>query len=387
MPRTRASALFRQTFGGPPEVVAAAPGRVNLIGEHVDYAEGFVLPIAIERSTAVAIRRAPAGAPSRAVSEVTGEESFDLPTARGPLPSRSWANYVLGPMRELIDGGQARACNVDVAVASDVPLGGGVSSSAALEVAAALAYRELAGGTSDRLAIARLCQRAEHRYAGTPCGIMDMTVSACATLGHALLIDCRSLALRHVRLPASAIVLVFDSGVRHRLSDGGYASRRDAVERAADALGVGTLRDASPDAVARARDDGRLDADAAAKARHVTTEIARTIAAADALDAGDLAAFGRLMYESHASLRDDFRVSIGELDALVEAAADAPGVYGARMTGGGFGGSAIALVDRERADAAQAFIGDAFRRRFGRQPATFATAAAGGATVAPYVHG
>lgn len=376
----RVRALFRERFGGEPRTVARAPGRVNLIGEHVDYADGVVLPMAIERDTAVAMRAA--SGRSTIVSDRAGEAAFDLRAQESPLPDRAWANYALGPMRELIARGIG-GTNVDVAIASDVPVGGGVSSSAALEVSVAVAYAALHGarpeecGALDGVGIARLCQRAEWRFAGTPCGIMDMMVSASARAGHAMLLDCRTLEVRHLPMPADATVLVVDSGVRHRLSDGGYAARRCAVETAAQRLGVLALRDAT---VADVKASGLGEPERSA-ALHVTTEIERTIAAGDALRTGDLTRFGRLMCESHASLRDRFRVSVSEIDTIVDAACACSGVFGARLTGGGFGGCAIALVERPRVRHAVATVVDRFARRFGRRPASFATGAGAGAGV------
>ncbi len=365
--------LFASRFGPAPAQVAEAPGRVNLIGEHVDYAEGFVLPMAIERSTAVALR--PSSGPTRIVSEGFGEVVLASTQPIQPLAGDgAWANYVLGPLRELHDLGLALP-ELEIAVASDVSPGGGVSSSAALEVATTVAALAIAGRTLDGLAIARLCQRAEHRYAGTPCGIMDMTVSANARAGHALLLDCRSLAMRHVPMPAGATLLVVDSGVRHRLSEGGYASRRKAVEDAATRLGVKTLRDATPAMLGAVE----LPEESARCARHVISEIGRTVEAAEALAAGDVRRFGQLMAASHASLRDDFRVSVEELDLIVATALALPGVHGARMTGGGFGGAAIVLAEDAATASVRAAIEAAFRQRFGRAPTAFATHAAAGA--------
>ncbi|MFO0826806.1 MAG: galactokinase [Phycisphaerales bacterium] len=371
--------LFREHFHAEPSAVAVAPGRVNLIGEHVDYAEGFVLPIAIDRATAVAARLAASQSASTFVSRGVGIFTIDLTRPFEPVRGdASWANYVLGPLRELMDFGH-RIGNVELAIASDVPLGGGLSSSAALEVAVTVATLALLGASMDGLALARLCQRAEHRFPGTPCGIMDMTASANARAGHALLLDCRSLAIEHVPLPSGVEVLIVDSGVRHRLSDGGYAARRSAVEEAARRLGVRTLRDATTATVEAAGFEPEL----LRRARHVTSEIARTIDAAAALRGGDAPAFGRLMTLSHASLRDDFGVSVPELDAIVDALLSAPGVFGARLTGGGFGGSAIALVEGGLAAKAGAIASAAFARRFGRAPVSFVTSAAAGAALVP----
>lgn len=365
-------------MGREPAAVASAPGRVNLVGEHVDYAEGLVLPMAIDRRTAVAI--APAAGRSRIRSsgfDASWEGRLDTGVASlaADHPA-SWANYVLGPLDELRLLGLA-AGEFDCAIESSVPAGGGVSSSAALEVAVATAVLALAGKTLDGMRLAELCQRAEHRFPKTPCGIMDMAVSANARAGHALLIDCRDLHLTHVPMPSDAELLVVDSGVRHRLSDGGYASRRDAVERAAAALGVRSLRDATIEMVKTLVHDPGV----ARRARHVVSEISRTRDAAAALVAGDHGRFGELMIASHCSLRDDFEVSVPEVDTIVEAAIGTAGTYGARISGGGFGGCAIALVKRGAAPVVTAAIGAAFRERFGRSPQAFTTTASEGARV------
>ncbi|MDZ4830634.1 MAG: galactokinase [Phycisphaerae bacterium] len=373
--RDRAIALFQQHFDGRPTFVARAPGRVNLIGEHVDYADGFVLPIAIDRATFVAVR--PTQASSTFVSDAIGRFSVDV---RSPLTSQfgadAWANYVLGPISELIAAGVTLP-NVELAIASDVPLGGGLSSSAALEVAVTLAMLAIGGADMSAIDIAMLCQRAEHRFAGTPCGIMDMMTSMSARPGHAILLDCRSLGIEHVPLPSDVAVLVVDSGVRHRLSDGGYAARRAAVEEAARRMGLQALRDATTAMV----EESALDNDLLRRARHVTSEIARTRLGAAALRVGDVRRFGQYMVESHASLGDDFGVSVPEVDAIVDAALSCDGVYGARMTGGGFGGSAVVLVKRARAAAAIDVIRAAFSERFRRAPDAFVTGARAGAEI------
>jgi galactokinase len=364
-------------------VVASAPGRVNLIGEHVDYAEGLVLPMAIDRRTAVSM--AWADRESSIASEgLPGVWRGSLAGAIDPIrqpsstgePDWHWVNYVLGPLAELRRVGIPLA-EIDCTIASDVPLGGGVSSSAALEVAVATALLGLTGRSLDHLTLARLCQSAEHRFAGTPCGIMDMTVSAGARAGHALLIDCRTLELRHVPMPGAASIIVFDSGVRHRLSDGGYASRRSAVEGAARALGVPALRDATLDAVNRAQ----LEPAVRRRARHVVSEIARTAEAAEALAEGNLSRCGALMRASHVSLRDDFEVSVPELDAIVDAANAVQGTHGARLTGGGFGGCAVALVESQACPTVIAAVGRECLERFGREPAWFVTTASDGARI------
>ena len=377
----RAERFFHDRFGGSPAVIGIAPGRVNLIGEHVDYAEGFVLPMAIERHTAVAMR--PCAKPSLLVSEGYGDVwSGDLRVGieRVADPRSAWANYVIGPIAALADRG-VPITNIECAVVSDVPIGGGVSSSAALEVATIRALLAMACVEIDGMGVATLAQWAEHRYAGTPCGIMDMAISANARAGHAMLLDCRTLERRHVPLPEGCELAIIDSGVRHRLNDGGYATRRAMVEEAAARLGVRTLRDATLVDLERAG----LEATLHRRARHVISEIARTLEAAEALSDGNVERFGRLMAASHASLRDDFEVSVPELDWIVEEACATDGVLGARMTGGGFGGSAVVLARRGVMPAAIERIMHRYTAEGGQAGTSFGTwltsAAAAGASV------
>ena len=320
----RARALHRRAFGCDSDCVARASGRVNLIGDHVDYAGGAVLPMALPESTFVAASLAPRDAME---SEWRGDAG--------------WSRYAAGVLHELRAAGIA-VPSVALAVASDLPVGAGLSSSAALEVAVARAALALAGRTLPPGEIALLCQRAEHVHAGTPCGIMDQWCVAHAEPGEAMLLDCATLAWRRVSIPQALSVEIVDSRVRHALRDGGYASRRADVEEAARALGVGLLA-ALP--ASRWPEIDALPPRIARRARHVVRETARVHLAVDALSDGDFPRFGALLFESHASLRDDFDVSTPELDAIVEAARRS-GALGARMTGGGFGGSAIVVRAR-----------------------------------------
>jgi galactokinase len=334
---------FAESFGAAPAVVTIAPGRVNLIGEHTDYNGGFVLPMPIDRFTAVAAARRAKG-PSRILS--TAEEGIVTVDLAGALAARppgapgAWANLVIGVADALRRRG-ATPIEADLAIAGSVPIGAGLSSSASLAVAAAEALERLAGFVQPPLERARCGQEAEHRFAGTPCGLMDQLAIVFGRRGEATLIDCRSLAMRRVPLPAGAAIIVADSGVRRSLADGAYAERRAACAEAAAQLGVPSLRDA------RRTDLPGLPAPLRAVAEHVVDENRRTLRAAAMLRRGDLSRAGALMFESHASLRDLFRVSCPELDAIVECAArcrDAGrGVFGARMTGAGFGGCAIVL--------------------------------------------
>ena len=347
-----AEALFRSTFGGVADGVWAAPGRVNLIGEHVDYAGGLVLPFALPYVTVVAVRVRGDGI-LHAVSTHTGE------SWRGPLDGvaaghpAGWAAYVAGVVWALRRSGHLTAgTGFDVAVHSTVPVGSGLSSSAALECAFALAVADLAGLPTDdagRRPLIAASILAENEIAGASTGGMDQSVAMLARPGQALLLDCRGGATRHVPLDfdaAGARLVVIDTNAPHRLVDGQYGNRRATVEKACADLGVATLRDvADADAAVAA-----LSSPAAQRVRHVLGEIRRVREVADLLDRGRIADIGDALNRSHASLRDDYEVSSIELDSAVDAALEA-GAWGARMTGGGFGGSAIALAPADQVDA------------------------------------
>jgi galactokinase len=377
--RVDAAALhleFRERHGREPRLFQA-PGRVNLIGEHTDYHDGFVLPMAMDRGTLVAAA-ARDDRRLRIRSVDAGEErEFDLDDP--PVERRGdWLDYVEGVAREM-EAGVGRLRGADLLVHGDVPVGAGLSSSASLEVALARALLSLSGRRAARGRVARLCQAAEHRFVGTRCGIMDQLTAASGRAGHALLIDCRSLRTVPIPLPADrASVLVCHSGVRHRLASSGYNDRRAESEAALRAIAPDrrALRDVGPAEV----ESASLEPMLRRRARHVVGEIERTRRGARALRAGDLEAFGTLMIESHHSLRDDYQVSTPELDALVEAALGRPGVYGSRMTGGGFGGCTVTLVRPAAAAAAGAAMESVFEGRFGRKPAWFVTCAADGAS-------
>jgi galactokinase len=317
-----------------------APGRVNLIGEHTDYNDGFVMPVAIDRWVWIALRSRP---DRRVVVEALDfAESVELDLdalAHGPP---AWAEYLRGVAERLAAEGHALR-GIDAVLAGDVPIGAGLSSSAALELAAARAFAAASQIPWDPRRMAVLAQQAENEWVGVRCGVMDPMISAGGIEGHALLIDCRSLATRPVPIPAEVTVVVLDTSTRRGLVDSAYNERRAQCEQAAGAFGVRALRDVS-EARLRAEGGARLDETILRRARHVVTENARTLAAAVALQRGDLEALARVMDASHASLRDDFEVSSPALDAIVAAARSAPGCIGARMTGAGFGGCAVAAV-------------------------------------------
>jgi len=377
----RASATFRARFGRAPAHLVAAPGRVNLIGEHTDYNDGFVLPMAIERDTAIAA--APVDGTVATVFSAGLRESATVDLAQPLEPSRpAWTNYIRG----VIAGFQREGITVpafQAVIESDVPPGGGLASSAALEVAAATFFEALCRRSLDPSRKARLCQRAEHEFAGVPSGIMDQLTSVTAVAGHALLIDCRSFAVTPVPMADSSIaILIVNTQVRHDLASGEYARRRAECEEAARFLGVPALRDATLASLTSSRTG--LDATLVTRARHVISENQRTVDAAAALTAGDWSRMGSLMYASHASLRDDYEVSCRELDAVVEIAAgigEAEGIYGCRMTGGGFGGSAVCLVKSDAVIAAGDAISRDYERRIGHAPELFVSRPGPGARI------
>jgi galactokinase len=366
-----------------PEIVVLAPGRVNLIGEHVDYNDGFVLPMAINRQVVLA-------------GNLTGDRTATLFSAaqdqvvRIPLddpPERgepSWANYVRG----VIAGFHERGLPVPgfaAAIEADLPLGGGLSSSAALEVATCRFLEALTGQALAELDVIRLCQRAEHVFARVPCGIMDQYIVTAARRDHALLLDCQSLEARHVPLPSHEVALVITHcGTAHELGKGEYARRRADCERAARALGIASLRAATASDLASQAT--RLDALALRRARHVIDEIDRTRRFAESLVRADWAAAGELMYASHASLRDDYEVSCAELDALVDIARELGrprGVYGARLTGAGFGGCTVTLVQPSEARSVRDRLVTEYHARTGIAAQCFLSPPAAGARRLP----
>jgi len=375
---------YTEVFGARPEWVAAAPGRVNLIGEHTDYNAGFVFPLAIERYVVIAGGRplTPAAEDRVQVHSSLLGETAEFSLTRLEPQRRDWTSYLRGAIAGCLDRGMAPG-PLNLLVDSKVPLGGGLSSSAALEVATATLIEAVSGRTLDPVDKARLCQKAEHEYAGMPCGIMDQFSSALGAEGKLLLIDCRSETAELIPLDDPDVaVLVINSNVKHELTGSEYPERRSQCEQAAKLLGVAALRDVSSSQLEAA--EGRLEPLLYRRARHVVGEIERTLRASRALQAGEWPLVGELMYASHASLRDDYEVSCPELDVLVELAHDIGadgGVIGARMTGGGFGGCIVALVrsGREREIAEQ--IGAGYSARTGIEATAFVTKPARGAHI------
>jgi len=368
----RISDAFHARYGRPPAALTEAPGRVNLIGEHVDYNDGLVLPFAIERSVICAWAPRDDDAVCAYSLDFDEHARFDL-RGIGHAGPGAWSNYVRG-VALAIAGAHPLPHGLDLAIAGDVPLGAGLSSSAAIEVAVAAAFRDAYALPIDGVTLARLCQRAENEFVGVQSGIMDQFASALSRADHALLIDCRSLAYRPVPLPltsAGLAIVIANSAVRRQLAASAYNERRrecaDAVALLAGRLGRGirSLRDVSHNDL----ESAQLSDVLLRRARHVVSEIARVAAAADALERGDFTALGGLMRESHLSLRNDYEVSSAELDLLAGLATAQDYVLGARLTGAGFGGCTVNLV---AADAVPSFATDViapYRARTGL-PAT-----------------
>lgn len=382
---------FGQVFGRPPQGIAFAPGRVNLVGEHTDYNDGFVLPMGVERGIALAY--------ASRTDDVLRVHSADVPQTRDLLltqlrhrvtnePDRrgqrgGWFAYVAGVAWAML-GAAMEIGGADIALVSDLPMGAGLSSSAALEVGIARALAAASNVEWDPRAAALLAQRAEREFAGVACGIMDQLAVASAREGHALLIDCRSLETRDVPLPNGMTVVVFDSGVKRDLATSAYNDRRASCERVVDAVRarhphVLALRDVSRAMLEEVQ--GAVAADDYRRALHVIEENPRPAALAEALRTGDLQAAGRTMLDSHASLRDLYAVSTPELDALVDAASSQPGCYGARLTGAGFGGCIVAIADTPAVESLVAAVTEAYRGRCGRETRAVVTRASAGARI------
>ncbi|MFK0228303.1 galactokinase [Streptomyces sp. NPDC090303] len=373
------AAGFEALYGAAPEGVWAAPGRVNLIGEYTDFNDGFVLPLALPHTAVAAVSRRDDGVLRLHSADVDGGVVQLAVDALEPLSGGGWAAYPAGVAWALREAGHP-VTGADVHLASTVPTGAGLSSSAALEVVTALALNDLFGLGLSRPELARIAQRAENAFVGVPCGVMDQMASACAREGHALHLDTRDLSYRQVPFDLAREglrLLVVDTRVKHALGDGAYAERRAGCEAGARALGVRTLREVSaahlPASLARLSDGTVLR-----YVRHVVSDNARVERTLALLDAGDTRAVGPVLTEGHASLRDDLRVSCPELDLVVETA-NAAGALGARMTGGGFGGSAVVLVDAERAGAVSAAVEQAFATAGHTAPGIFPAVPAAGA--------
>jgi galactokinase len=371
---------FVQTFGaGGTLHVVRAPGRVNLIGEHTDYNDGFVFPMAIEPHVTIVFRGRTDGKvrlASTVFPDQIAEFSVEEKISRG---EPKWANYSKGIAAMLIEAGFELA-GMDAMLSNTLPMGGGLSSSAALEVGTGRALLSVAGKTIDDQKLALLSQKAEHEFALVPCGIMDQTIVAAGRAGSAMLLDCRDLSKKFIPIdPAALRVVIVNSMVKHELSGGEYAERRRQCEEGAAFFKVKALRDVTMQQVTAAK--GKLPEIVFNRCRHVVGEISRTTEAAEQLIARNFNRVGELMVASHNSLRDDYEVSTPELDYLVEQSMKVPGVYGARMTGGGFGGCIVALVQPDRVDALTTHLNTVYPQKVGKKPEIFVTTATDGAKV------
>jgi len=380
----RAAEQFANKFGRGPRWIVAAPGRVNIIGEHVDYNDGLVLPMAIERYTVMAADR-----PTKDTKQIhllsTGYHQpavIALTQPLKPFPKGTWTNYPAG----VVAGFLARGINpggLDVLLHSTVPLGCGLSSSAALEVCTATLIETVTGKKIDPVEKALLCQKAENEFAGVPCGIMDQFISVLGRENHLLLLDCRSRRTELVPMnDPSVTVLIVNTNVKHDLGGSEYSVRRKQCETAAKILGVSSLRDATPNSLEQAW--GRMDEVIYRRARHVISEIERVAYAAEGVRASNWPTVGQLMYASHDSLRDNYEVSCRELDAVVEIAGAIGikgGVYGCRMTGGGFGGCCVALVKTDAVETISKRIASEYKTQTGIEATIFSSRPSAGATV------
>ena len=384
----RVSGGYRERFGAAPEVVARAPGRATLLGAHIDYSHGWVLPVAIERAVYVAAGRRADRALELTAGDLDESQRLDLERLPPPVKERrggatGWSDYAAGVAWALRKVGR-EPVGFNALIAGDLPMASGLGSSAALESALLLAWERLSGFSLEPRQRAWAGHQAETGYLGLQSGIMDQYVIVHADAGSAVFLDCRSLEHEAIQLPPEARLVIADSGVRRRLVGSRFNDRREECRRAVEHLrpvlpAIETLRDVSPAQLERHA--GLLPAPLALRARHTVGECERVRRGARALRAGDLVELGRLMRLSHESSRDLYEVSLPELDTLAAAAWRSPGCHGARFSGGGFGGWVAALVDEGAAGSVAAAMADGFERRFGRRPALFTTRAAAAASV------
>jgi galactokinase len=375
---------FLAVYGTSPSGLFRAPGRVNLIGEHTDYNDGFVMPVAIDFSCYSAIRSRSDRTLSVYSQQFQENIEFNLDRLVGP-PKKHWSDYVRGVAAVLRDEGYPLK-GADLLIDGQVPIGSGLSSSASIEVSSALALTSLGGITVPLGTLARLCQRAENEYTGARCGIMDQFVSCFGRQDQALLLDCRSLEMTYLALPPNVRLVICNTMVRHELAAGEYNERRASCERSIEAIrkflpNIRALRDLTLEDLEKY--GSLLSEIDFRRCRHVITENARVIDAKEALGHVDLARFGRLMYQSHNSLNHDYEVSCRELNLMVSLARNLPGVYGARMTGGGFGGCTINLVEREAVTEFQTSVAHEYEKLTDLSPQISASSAAGGAVALP----
>ena len=378
--KTKTLEIFADKFGYPATITIKAPGRVNLIGEHTDYNDGFVLPCAIDYETVIAC----AQRNDRTIRVIAAdydndEDSFSLDEPILHSDTHPWANYVRGVVKHLMLRNKDFS-GADMVISGNVPQGAGLSSSASLEVAVGQALKSLYDLPLDGVALALNGQEAENQFVGCNCGIMDQLISALGKENHSLLIDCRSLETRAVSMPKNAAVIIINSNVKRGLVDSEYNARREQCEVAARFFGVKALRDVDPALFFSIQDE--LDPVVARRARHVITENDRTLAAADALASGDLKRMGELMAESHASMRDDFEITVPQIDKLVDIVKEVIGDKGGvRMTGGGFGGCIVALVPEDMVEKVRYAVEQQYQAHSGLKETFYVCTASQGAGV------
>ena len=366
-PKDSIAAHYRERFGSTPAIIVSAPGRVNLIGEHTDYNGGFVLPAAIDRHMVMAASSREDTLVCLHSVDFNSDASFSLDAISHDMQAM-WSNYERAVAWALQEAGyELRGMNA--VLSGNIPMGSGLSSSAAIEVATAYAFRTLNDLPLDLVTLAKLCQRAENEFVGVNCGIMDQFISALGKAQHALLIDCRSLDHRLVPLPAEMSLVICDTKVRRDLISSAYNERRAQCEAGAQLLGLPSLRDAEWSTFEDQQQE--LPKLVRQRCRHIISENQRVLDAVAALEEDDLPAFGTLMNQSHESLRDDYEVSCRELDIMVEAAWEVDGVYGSRMTGAGFGGCTINAVHPDAVGAFQSQVSDKYESATGLTPSIY----------------
>ena len=378
--------LFQDHFGYAPANIVRAPGRVNLLGEHVDYNSGFVLPAAIDRATYIAFAPSQTDQTTLWAGDFNQQAVFSPQTLTAKTQSDAsalpeWAHYPAGVMWALTEAGLA-APAINAVFISNVPRGSGLSSSASVEMAFALAWQHLGGWSRSPMERALLGQKAENQYVGVNCGIMDQFASACGVANKVLMLDCRSLEYRSLPLPENVVLVVADTSVRRKLTSGEYNQRRSACEETVRILGrelpgITSLRDVSVEDFNRF--SNQLPAELEKRSRHVVEEIQRTNQARVMLESGDVQNFGKLMNECHISLRDLYEVSVHELDVMVEIAQGLPGCYGARLTGAGFGGCTVNLVESSQAEEFVKVLGREYQAQTNCQPEIYICQASDGA--------
>ena len=377
---------FMQVYGQLPQVEAQAPGRVNLLGEHVDYNDGIVLPVAIDRAVKVAAVPTSDNTVTLNALDIGKQVSFSLADVANRISLNGqalpgWALYPAGVAWSLQQAGLT-VHGLEAAYTSDIPIGAGLSSSAAVEVAFATTWKAICGWEMDKLELAKLCQRAENKYVGVSSGLMDQFASSCGVAGHVLCFDTRSLEWAPLELPAGTAIVIADSGIRRSLAGSTYNDRRTACEQAVELLkkylpGINALRDVST--VELAAYSTSLPPEIERRAEHVVKEIHRVDQAIIALRRADARMFGGFMFSSHKSLKDLYEVSLPELDCLVEIARGLPGIYGARLTGAGFGGCTVNLVEGIEAEAFMQGLQEGYRKETGREAKVYLCHASAGA--------